>query len=196
MKKAIALISILATLTIPVLANTSTTGLGIHLGQSWGYNLVEQFKGSNATSFDVTFNTAGGTTFYVHNEFGNFNVRDGQDALVAEHSQGTETVHGIGVLANIGNTNAKLNLMVGNATTEIADGQTSPHIAGGTNYSSTNPLADIGAGYHVNFGNAKFAIDIAYRHHLLKDGIDLRAANGMITNKSGIRFAANVGYGF
>lgn len=85
--------------------------------------------------------------------------------------------------------------MVGNATTEIADGQTAPNIAGGANYSSTNPLADIGAGYHVNFGNAKFAIDIAYRHHLLKDGIDLRN-NRLINNKSGIRFAANVGYGF
>ncbi|RAP33411.1 hypothetical protein DID75_02330 [Candidatus Marinamargulisbacteria bacterium SCGC AG-410-N11] len=195
MKKAIALISILAALTVPVLANTSTTGLGIHLGQSFGYSLDENVKNSNARSFDVTFNTAGGTTFYVHNEFGDFNIRDGQGGNVVEHVQGTETVHGVGVLANVAKTNVKLNVLIGSATTEIAAGQGAANIAGGAAYSSTNPIADLGAGYHVNFGNAKLAMDIAYRHHLLKDNIDLRN-NERLNNKSGIRFSATVGYGF
>ena len=196
MKKSIALIAVIAALVAPIVASA---GIGLNIGSSYTYNLKSQIKNSQQASLAIEFETRGGATFYIQNEVGTWN-----GAVAKALSSGSQTVHGLGVRVPVADT-AGLQVMIGTATSTFtgngaggADGLFGE--AAGTNYSSTDPIADVGAYVEKTYGDVTVGGDITYRHHTLGTEIVYtpNATDGAtrLNNKSGVKAGVRISYGF
>jgi hypothetical protein len=101
------------------------------------------------------------------------------------------------------NKSMGVNLFLGKAETRFtANGADATGRFGVTDatYEETNPIIDLGAYYQKKYADVTVAIDAAYRHHGLKNPIEIRrsddSANATINDKHGFRIGVRIGYGF